>query len=434
MLLVILGVLTYLVLGTFNSQKLGNLAIAEVNRITGIELKAERFSLSLLKGLALEGVSATSRSSKGNVEFTLKRMLLEHKLTPLFSGTLAIEKLRLENLEARVNLPEKPESAEPEFEAIESSANETGLRLEVEEIRILNSNLLLTQKADAGQSKQEVKIQNFNLDLLDVVYDPKEGELSQAISGQGLLDIQKVWIEPNEFHDLRGQFRVARGLIDLDDLKLITDYGPLEASLAIDLNPVPFVYSLKTRGGPVDLNRLLKTDSGLGDGTIVLTGQGIGTDPESFDGEGSIDLEAGTLPEHRIFRMIESAIGGSSVSGAAYNAAQALFSISQNRIYLEPFRLESEQIGLGLGGWAEIEGGLDLKLALKTRRQGVRIERIPDRVLDLLQDDQGWINIPFQVSGTLEQPIVRPDTEALIIQAGTGVNPFLGDLLDKLLQ
>lgn len=48
------------------------------------------------------------------------------------------------------------------------------------------------------------------------------------------------------------------------------------------------------------------------------------------------------------------------------------------------------------------------------------IEGVGSSVLDVLADDRGWVAIPIKISGTLEEPKVRPDANALLQQAGSG--------------
>jgi hypothetical protein len=73
-----------------------------------------------------------------------------------------------------------------------------------------------------------------------------------------------------------------------------------------------------------------------------------------------------------------------------------------------------------LEGWVHLDGPLELDFAVGTTREGIDISGVGSTVLDVLADDDGWIMIPITVTGTQEDPKVRPDTSALLAQAGQG--------------
>ena len=54
-------------------------------------------------------------------------------------------------------------------------------------------------------------------------------------------------------------------------------------------------------------------------------------------------------------------------------------------------------------------------------REGIQIDGVGEDVLDVLADDEGWVMIPLSVTGTKDQPRVRPDSKALVAQAGQGM-------------
>ena len=44
-----------------------------------------------------------------------------------------------------------------------------------------------------------------------------------------------------------------------------------------------------------------------------------------------------------------------------------------------------------------------------------------------MSDDKGWVPIPIHISGTTENPRVRPDGGALVAQAGSGLKREASD-------
>jgi hypothetical protein len=90
-------------------------------------------------------------------------------------------------------------------------------------------------------------------------------------------------------------------------------------------------------------------------------------------------------------------------------------------VRIEPFPFETEQAKMELQGWVDLEGPLSLDFAMGVVREGIRIEGVGADALDVLADDEGWVMIPLSVTGTKDEPRVRPDTRALLAQAGQGM-------------
>jgi hypothetical protein len=75
---------------------------------------------------------------------------------------------------------------------------------------------------------------------------------------------------------------------------------------------------------------------------------------------------------------------------------------------------------LDLAGTVHLEGPINFNLSVATAREGLKIEGVGADVLDLLADDEGWVPVPITITGTLEDPKVRPDAKALLGQAARG--------------
>ncbi len=122
---------------------------------------------------------------------------------------------------------------------------------------------------------------------------------------------------------------------------------------------------------------------------------------------------------------------GTALVGSRYSATEAPFRIEKNQLILERFRLETPQAGLDLEGIVHLDGPLALKLLLRTPREGLVINEVPDEVLDALTDEEGWVAIPFRITGTRDEPKVLPDAKSLLTGGGTqrlierGIKSFL---------
>ncbi|UCF39202.1 MAG: hypothetical protein JSU96_10325 [Acidobacteriota bacterium] len=79
----------------------------------------------------------------------------------------------------------------------------------------------------------------------------------------------------------------------------------------------------------------------------------------------------------------------------------------------------TEKVGLGLTGWTDGNNRIQLQLGVHTQRAGLQVPRIPPAALDMATEADGWIDVPVNVTGTLETPRASIDTAALLSQIST---------------
>ena len=166
---------------------------------------------------------------------------------------------------------------------------------------------------------------------------------------------------------------------------------------------------------------MVGASEGFGPGVVQLEAEGVGADAKDVKARGGMQLAAGEFPNVTMFTGVDQALGKTVLVGAQYEATEASFTLENNVVTLAPFRFTSETARLDLEGTVNLEGPIDLGFAVATPREGLDIEGVGASVLDVLSDDQGWVPIPISVTGTLEEPRVRPDSQALIAQAGSGL-------------
>ena len=108
-LVIVIALFGFLLVRDWDSPELGKTLLDKVGEATGVEMSAEGFRLNLFRGLVLEKVEAKSSSSGRDVHFSLDRLVFEHRLGPLLSGTVAIESVVLER--PQIELVESGDSA-----------------------------------------------------------------------------------------------------------------------------------------------------------------------------------------------------------------------------------------------------------------------------------------------------------------------------------
>jgi hypothetical protein len=420
--LLVVGALALIALGALafveiDSPRLGRALLEQAGAATGARLEAAEFRLSLLRGLSLRNVRASGTMTGGRYEATLDRLVFEHRLLPLFAGRLAVSRVRLVRPSLRlIETGTRAPAVKPRAAA--SATAGLPLALRIEEIALEDGTL---EMRAPQQEPVAVRGLTVKLSELDLAPSPK-GPLA-GLSGRGEIRIDTIAVAPEQVRDVRGTFTVAGGRFDSPDVRFRTNEGPFTARWTAALDRLPFEYTLALDGTPLDLNAisgLSGRGGAFGAGHVTLEGRGSGPEPEGLTGRGVLKLEKGTLPATPLLTRLEAALGRTRVVGAAYKASETPFRIERGRVSFERFRLEADTLGLDVGGWTSLDGAVDMTLGVRAPRQQVRIAEIPTEVLDALTEDDGWVRLPFRVTGTRLAPRVAPDMAALSAQARRG--------------
>ena len=435
----------------FDSPELGNAVLEKANEATGANLSVENFRLNLIRGLELEGVESTSSFPGTVVNARIDKLVLRHRLLPLLSGRVVVDQILLRHPEVELverggkskknsgkrGKPKKKLETEssdangadgqpPTKEAEESIG---GLDLEISEIRIEDGSI----RKGSVSSVSPFSVDGLDLTLRDLTFNRGALSLLHAITAVGSLRLDGLTLDGMEVREVRGELTLDQGLLEGKDFTFVTEQGTFHAQLSVDFTRIPFAYTLSLRGDPIDVNAIARSkEGGFGAGLLELEAEGFGTDSKGIRGKGVLRLEEGKLPSTPVLAALEKLLArGTSLVGSRYQATDAPFRIEKNELILERFRLETPQAGLDLEGIVHLDGPLALKLVLRTPREGLVIKEVPDEVLDALTDDEGWVAIPFRITGTRDEPKVLPDAKSLLTGSGTrklierGIKGFL---------
>ena len=422
-ILLLVGI--FLLAKDYDSPELGQALLDKVGEATGVEMTATGFRFNLFKGIELDNVTASSSSPGRELDFTLDQLVFEHRLGPLLSGTVAIDRIVLDH--PQFELVETPSQAEPAAEAepaeAEPSADATatdgeeegGLALEVKQILVRDGSIVM-RNTDSGS---ETRVEGRDFTMENLQFDPTADSLA-ALAAEGELTIAGIDLDTLALSELRSRFQLASAVFDLSELVFTTAHGKFAADANVDFNPVPFTYTMTATGDPLDLNGMVGASEGFGPATVQLESDGAGADTKDVDASGGLNLAAGEFPSVDVFTGIDKALGKQVVAGAPYEATELSFVLDNNIIRLAPFRFTTEFARLDLDGTISLEGPIDLGLSVATPREGLNIDGATATVLDVLADDEGWVPIPMTITGTMEQATVRPDAMALMAQASAG--------------
>jgi hypothetical protein len=267
---------------------------------------------------------------------------------------------------------------------------------------------------------EKTSVEGLDFEIRDVAFDPAAQSL-KSLSGNGTLGIQAMKFDTLKLTETAGEFQLADAVFTIPALSFRMPQGKFLADAKLDFNAVPFAYTMNAKGEPLDLNGMVGATSGFGPAALELKANGSGPETKALKGSGEVRLAEGSFPDAKMFRDLDAALGKKALVGSKYKATQMSFRMENDRIALAPFRFESGDARLDLQGSMLLEGPIDFDLSLATPREGLRIEGAGAEVLNVMADDQGWVPVPIAITGTLEDPKVRPDAKAMASQAGHGV-------------
>jgi hypothetical protein len=407
----------------FSSPQLGRALLDRAGAATGVRLEAEGFRLSILRGLSLGHVRAGGRYPGGSYDLTLDRIVFQHRLLPLLSGRLAVDRIRLERPHA-VMIEAEGASPTAGATAAGTAAVALPIALDVGEAVIHDGRVEMRARGRAPTT-----VSGLDLRLRELALGAGTGSALARLSGRGDFRAEEITLPVTRAREATGTFRLAAGRLDVDELRFRTDEGNFQTRLTADLTRLPISYTLAVEGRPLDINKVAGATGkggGFGPAHLTLDAGGEGPDPTRLSGKGVLRLEAGTLPEAPLLAAVARALGRTGLSGR-YKASETPFRIEHGRVLVDRFRLDGDAVGLEASGWSSLEGPLELSVTVRTPRPEVRIANLPPEVLDALADQEGWVRIPLKVTGTRNAPHVSPDVAALMADARREGGKVLGN-------
>jgi hypothetical protein len=390
--------------------------------------------LNLSQGLWLEGVEAHGTMPGGELHATLDRLVFEHRLLPLLRGEVVIDRVVLDGPQielvsyktqetetempagepaAQAEVPMAAEEAAPAQEVTTAPETEdVGLSLVISEISILNGRLSARNEG----SGESLSITNLAILLRDLSLDPGAGKGLAAFSGRGTIGADEVRLGNTAMAVSSGDLVADHGVFTASEFNVTTAAGVVGVqTMDVDLTGTAIEYSIAAAANDVNPNILLGVgdQTALGDANLSVRAEGVGTELDGVTASGALRLSAGALPNIAPLPAVDAVLGTSLV-GTAYSATEVQFAMAGSVVTVEPFTLESEIMKISGSATADLEGPLSGNLSIGIPRAEVSEDAgVARNVLDAITADDDWSTVPLVISGTLDEPAFRPDTEAI---------------------
>jgi AsmA protein len=230
---------------------------------------------------------------------------------------------------------------------------------------------------------------------------PEKGEsdLTKKLKASGQIVIDTATYEDYTIKDLRLNYQYAKGVLKMDPMRLQFFAGGS-----------------------------FTTDGSL-NGNLQFAGEEASAIGKSLRGKAVAKLGKGAVKKSQVFDAIALLTGISALKDPGFDEGLFNFDIREQKIYIDGF-INSSLFKIVPKGVMDFEKRLDIPTELKisptlSKNLGKTIASI-----QFINDEQGWKTIPLKIKGTIDQPKVSLDEEALKRQLG----PVLKKGLEKLLQ
>ena len=416
-LLAALALVVFLSLATmtFDSPALGEKVLSAVSSYGGLEIEAEEFRVALLDGLRLGKVHAVATLPAGKVTLDADTIVLESRVGPLLKKQIHIERVVLRR--PHLVLEEAPWSdAEPEPPAAAAAAS--GMSAKVVEVLLEDATFEIIP---ADPEMPPLLVEGFDLTLRDLDM-ADTGLLMTSLRGAGAMQIDRVVTPDAQVVDAEGDLELGDGNLTLRDFDFqVVDAGKMSVpEMVLRLADPELTYDMDLRG-ELDIAGILGVGtSKLGSATMVFEGQGPVADVFASYGGGRVEVKPGNLPDAKLFQLIDRTLGDTLLVGAAYDLLDFGYSLQDQRIYVDAFDIGTPNVGLTVSGTASLDGTMSMEFLVRVPREMLKIKEIPPEVLDILEDPEGRVVLPFSVGGPSYDPKVILARQTLMDAAKEG--------------
>ena len=235
--------------------------------------------------------------------------------------------------------------------------------------------------------------------------DPKNWDLK--VDGKsGTLFVKKLKLEDTEI-----QVRMSRRILNIPYLHGHFYHGTLGADVSFDLSDQRTPFGGKIYANQIDLHALVqdldvKQKGIAGTAMFQLKMNGVLQSQETFEGNGSIDIQKGKLWQTDLFsemgRLPFVTVEG--LDQVIFRSLNAGFDIHDKKIWTQNLNVFGDTVDLSLEGTAGFDQSLDLRMNIRYSNDIIQGAYDTGGLVPfVVQQAENSIS-QYRVSGTLKQP------------------------------
>jgi len=253
---------------------------------------------------------------------------------------------------------------------------------------------------------------------------PNESLRKSRVSGT--IKIDSGIVKKAQFRNFHAAVQLKNGKFNMSDLTMDIYGGNVSGSLSAGLleKEPPVDISLNAKN--VEIGPLLKEttswkDSLTGSLSSVFSLSGKGMDSSTLSktlkGQGKFSLSQGKIKSLPLMEKLIGQAGINELKGVkspetAFNDINGSASLSDGKVNTSDLKLSSKDLDAQLTGSFSLDSSLDFKgVATLSKSHTSRLGS--GTLQNLVKDEQGRIQLPFRLSGTILSPKVDLDKDAM---------------------
>ena len=214
--------------------------------------------------------------------------------------------------------------------------------------------------------------------------------MTEKLKVSGQITVDKATYQDYTIKDIRIHYQYAKGVLKVDPLGLqFSGEGSF-------------------------------TSEGSLDGQLQCAVADASTIQKTLRGMAVAKLGKGAIKQSQIFDAIASLTGVPSLKNPGFDQGQFNFDMKDERIFLDGW-ISSPLFKISPKGVVDFEKRLDIPTELKLSPSLTGNMKGKLAAINFLDDEQGWKVIPLRIKGTMDQPGVNVNEEALSKQLGRGL-------------
>ncbi|MDR2463083.1 MAG: AsmA-like C-terminal region-containing protein [Verrucomicrobiales bacterium] len=429
LVLVIASAGIYWALGKINSPEFKHFIETKISATTGIDVEFEKLHIGL-SNAEVTNLTIPAKDALGDENFLqVKGIKVHYNILKLFNSPLTIDKIEIEDpiLIARQNASGSlilPIEKAPATAAKIESKERTFISLP--EIYLRNANLSIFA------SDQSL--------LFSAAQSYAQASYAKLGNGQEVnanLSVKKIFITPGlNLGDFTAPIVYKGNRLTVDKIQSVFYGGNLSGSASLDLGVAPSAFNTNITVSGADLGGLLgnlgaSPDTIGGKFDLNFNGNGNLDSPKNLTGSGDLIIPSpviGKLKAYQNITQIIGTIGGISVlKEGKFDNIKTMFTISEQKLQLNPLAVNSPNLTISLGGAVGFDQNLDLKgeviLAPGILQVAQTVENILNTVNTISHPDTppatapqtpGMLKFPLTVSGPATDPKIGLDINSTL--------------------
>ncbi|MFI5251433.1 MAG: AsmA-like C-terminal region-containing protein [Bacteroidota bacterium] len=324
----------------------------------------------------------------------------------------------------------------------------------------LNNYLALVMKeaGQAGKPNAMITLNSKQLRTADLVSEKKPdtsrvktktaSDQTGVLPGFDLsanLSIGKLAMEKFDFTNVHGTLSASQGIVTLQNFSFNAFDGNIISKGTLDLRDAkkkPFNFDLNIVG--VDGNTMLSKFSSFGKNifgkfTMNTKMKGdlddtLGLVRQTLAGDGTVQVNDGKLVGFALTNKLADYTGLSEFRQIDFKNWSNAFTIADGKMNLKNLAVHSPSADFTVNGNQGLDGNMDFMLNAKLNQavsSRINLQGVGAELLQFFKDKDGRVNLNFAVTGMVDSPALRLDTQAQQDMAKKALENKVGDDLKK---